>query len=120
MYHYRYFESSCCFDYDEIGNKIKETKFQDSEEVYWFKWEYDSLNNVIRQTDSYGNTMEYEYEYDEAGNRIKQIDYYIDNDTKIIRFITEYQYDKSGNVIKETLYTPEAKLLQWTEYEYEK
>ena len=73
-------------EYDEKGNKIKETS-----DNLTLEFEYDANNNLIKESCAKYNYF-YEFQYDKNDNLIKRMhsDGYI------------WEYDKKGNVIKET------------------
>ena len=136
-------------DYFELSNSefselITELKSQEGSVMSWTEYEYDSLNNVIKETnfDGDGNITgwtEYTYEYDSSNNIIRKnvfngdgsskgyYEYEYDSRNNMIKeydhtntrsFHTEYEYDDSDRLIKATYYDEEY-VMYYHEYEYD-
>jgi hypothetical protein len=83
-------------EYDENGNNIAESYYEDGEVYNSFISEYDSNGNEIKRTHSYyGSVTVTDYEYDENNTLIHEIER--SEDGSII--ITEVTYDSYGNEI---------------------
>lgn len=109
------------YEYDEMGNLIKEIWLNPDGEIYYYnEYEYDELGNKLRGR-HYGNSGEmyyfYEYQYDEKGNCILEVRY-DQYGTKQIHFINEF--DEQNRKIKSTLYNDYSNnKTHWIEYEYD-
>lgn len=82
------------YERDALGRVVSETvknvKDED-EKVKKISYEYDVFDNVIKVTDSYGNSVSYDYD---GNGRVKVKKDSADNETY-------YEYDGRGNVLRE-------------------
>ena len=106
-------------EFDEKGNWIKETNYDENDKMSSYRtFEYDENGRVTKETDydTDGKVSSYcTYEYDEKGNRIKDTDYDENNNVKDVH---EREYDENGNQVKWTEYDSEGQLVEYCIYEY--
>ena len=77
------------YKYDSRGRKTEEKDVLSATEAYSTQFSYDSVGNLIAQTDKENRTTT--YQYDELGRRVKAID--------ALGGVTEYTYDNRDNLI---------------------
>lgn len=111
-------ESSVEYEYDSKENLSKETYYTGSENQvnYWYTYSYDGEGNLLEVTyyDTSSTYTKCKYEYDEVGNLIKEVTYHSDNSTSI----GEYEYDTDGKILKAIRYE-NGEYDESVEYEYD-
>ena len=107
-------------EFDEKGNWIKETNYDENDKMSSYRtFEYDENGRVTKETDydTDGKVSSYcTYEYDEKGNWIKETNY--DENDKMSSYRT-FEYDENGRVTKETDYNTDGKVSSYCTYEYD-
>jgi large repetitive protein len=77
------------YQYDTRGRKAEAKDVLSSTEAYATQFSYDSVGNLITQTDKESRTTT--YQYDELGRKVKTTD--------ALAGVTEYTYDNRSNLI---------------------
>ena len=108
------------YEYNFVGNRVKELSHSDVGYTWIFEYEYDSNDNIIKEirTNSDEQTTEIrEYVYDSMGNVVKTIVTPHEGETYSSENI--HEYDSSGNIIKITRSNHRGEVTLIEEYEYD-
>lgn len=86
------------FEYDEAGNMVRETAFNQGQQVYVHTFDYDAYGTLISQTNSSGDQelSRYVYEFQNDGLPFKKKQYSKD----LLVAYTLYHYNRSGLLAK--------------------
>ena len=106
--------------YDETGNNIKTTNYEDGAINNVYKKKYNK-NNQLESKQHYNAggdaSISYSYEYDNLGNNIEEIVFYADGD---LMYTYKRKYDIHNNIIEEIKYDDSGAIIQQEEYQYDK
>ena len=90
------------YEYDEAGNQVRETHFDDNKRIGYREQSYDEFGNCVemRYYDASGTINGFtQYEYNAAGN-ITKSEYYSGDELSIAEV---YEYDEFGNETMRTV-----------------
>ena len=107
-------------EYDENGNYLKTTFYENNKMINSMVYEYDSKGNNVKKTNISSNNKPTDitvFEYDIYGNKTKET-YFYGNGNRY-GWVT-CTYNTNNNVLNSTYYDADGNIIQTYDYEYDK